>query len=51
MGKALDPLSQSRMGKVEALGDGVDILACDDLTDGLRTAKDSGLLGLFEHGL
>jgi hypothetical protein len=51
MGKALDPLSQGRIGKVEGLGDGLDVLARDHLTDGLSPAKDSGLLGLFEYRL
>jgi hypothetical protein len=51
LGTALDPLSQGRIGKVEGLRDGRDVLARDHLTDGLRPAKDPGLLGLFEYGL
>jgi hypothetical protein len=51
MGKALHPLSQGGIGKVEGRGDGVDVVPRDDLTDGLRTAKDTGLLSLFEYGL
>jgi hypothetical protein len=50
-GKALDPLSQGRIGKVEGLGSGFNVMALDHGTDGLRPAKDPGLLGLFEHGL
>jgi hypothetical protein len=50
MGKALDPLSQGRIGNVEGLGDGRDVLARDHLTDGLGPATDPGLLGLFEYG-
>jgi hypothetical protein len=48
--KALHPFSECGIGHVEGRGDGVDILACDDLSDGLRTAKDPGLLGLFQDG-
>ena len=29
----------------------IDVVASDDLTDGLRVAKDVGLLGLLEHGI
>jgi hypothetical protein len=45
--KALHPFSESGIGQVEGLGDGVDMMACHDLTDGLRTAKDPSLLGLL----
>src|SRR5262249_47379497 len=51
LGKALHPCAESRIGTVEGRGDGVDAGACDDLTDGLRTAKAPGLLRLFEQGL
>jgi hypothetical protein len=51
LGKALHPLSQGRIGKVEGRGGGVDVMALDHGTDGLRSAKDPGLLGLFEHRL
>jgi hypothetical protein len=49
--KALHPFSERGIGQVEGLGDGVDMVACHDLTDGLRTAKDAGLRGLFQDGL
>ena len=39
------------MGKVAGRGDGVDVVACDDLTDSLHTAKAPGLLRLFAQGL
>jgi hypothetical protein len=45
--KALPPFSERGIGQVEGLGDGVDMMACHDLTDGLRTAKDPRLLGLL----
>jgi len=45
--KALHPFSESGIGQVEGRGDGVDMMACHDLTDGLRTAKDPRLLGLL----
>ena len=51
LGKALHPLTEGRMGKVEQCGDRMDVVARDDLTDGLCTAKDPGLLGLLEHGV
>jgi hypothetical protein len=49
--KALHPFAERRIGRVEGRGDGVDRVACDDLTDGLHTAQDPCLLCLFEHRL
>ena len=37
--KALHPFSEGGIGHVEGRGDGVDMVAGHDLTDGLRTAK------------
>jgi hypothetical protein len=51
MGKALHPLSQGRIGEVEGCRDGIDVVPRSHRTDGLRPAKDPGLLRLFEHGL
>jgi len=51
MRKALHPFSEGGIGHVEGRGDGVDMLACHDLTDGLRPAKDPSLLGLLKDGL
>jgi hypothetical protein len=31
--------------------DGMDMVARDDLSDGVRAAKDPGLLGLLEHSV
>ena len=49
--KALHPFSERGIGQVAGRRDGVETSACHDLTDGLRTAKDPGLLGLFQDGL
>jgi hypothetical protein len=51
MGKTLHPFSESRIGKAEGLGDGIDVVARNHLADRLSAAKAPGLLGLFEHGL
>jgi hypothetical protein len=51
LGKALHPFAEGRIGKVEQHGDSIDVVARDDLTDGLRAAKDPGRLGLLEHGV
>jgi hypothetical protein len=51
MRKALHPFSECGIGQVEGRGDGVDMLACHNLTDGLRTAKDPRFLGLLQDGL
>jgi hypothetical protein len=50
-GKALHPFAKGGIGKVEQHGDGIDVVACDHLPDGLRAAKDAGFLGLLEHGI
>jgi hypothetical protein len=49
--KALHPFSEGGIGHVEGRGDGVDMVACHDLTDSLGTAKDPRLLGLLQDGL
>lgn len=51
LGKALPPFAEGRIRKVKGRGDGVDVVARDDLPNGLRAAKDAGLLGLLEHGI
>jgi hypothetical protein len=50
-GEALYPFTEGRIGKVEQRGDGIDVVARDDLTDRLRAAKDPGFCRLLEHGL
>jgi len=49
--KALHPFSESRIGQVEGLGDGVNMVACHDLTASLCPAEDPRLLGLLQYGL
>ena len=49
--KALYPFSECGIGQMERLGDGVDMVACHHLTDGLRPAKDPGLFRLLQDGL
>ena len=49
--KALHPLAEGGIGHMERLGDSVDMVPYHNLTDGLRTAKDSRCLGLLEHGV
>jgi hypothetical protein len=51
LGKALHPFAEGRIGKVEHRGDSMNVVARDDLTDGLCAAKDARLLRLLEHGL
>jgi len=51
VGKALHPFAEGRVGKVEGRRDGVDMVASNDLTDGLRPAKAPSLLGLLQDGL
>jgi hypothetical protein len=51
LGKALHPFAEGRVGKVEQRGDRIDVVTCDDCTDSLRAAKDTGLFRLFEYGL
>jgi hypothetical protein len=48
---ALPPCSACGIGHVEGRGDGVDMVAGHDLTDGLRPATDASLLGLLQDGL
>jgi hypothetical protein len=49
--KALHPFSEGGIGQVEGRRDSVDVVACHDLTDGLRPAKDASLLGLLPYSL
>ena len=51
VGKALHPFAEGRVGKVEGRRDGVDMVASNDLPDGLRPAKDPSLVGLLQDGL
>jgi hypothetical protein len=49
VGKAVDPLPQGSIGKVQRVGDRLEALACDDVAHGLSTAEDPGLFRLFQH--
>ena len=47
--KAMDPLAQGGIGKLERVGDGLQALPFDDLAHGLGTAEDACLFGLFQE--
>jgi hypothetical protein len=49
--KALHPLAQGRIRKLEGVGNGLEALPFDDIAHGLRTAKDAGLLRLLQKGV
>ena len=49
VGKAIDPLAERGIGKVQRVRDGLQALAFDDLAYGLGTAKDASLFGLFQE--
>jgi hypothetical protein len=49
--KAIDPLTQGRIRKVERVGDGLEPLACDDGADRLGTAEDTRFFRLFQEGI
>jgi hypothetical protein len=51
VGKAMDPLAQSGIGKGQRVGDGLEALAFDDVAHGLGTAEDTSLFGLFQEGV
>ena len=51
VGKALHPLAESRVGKVEGRRDSAAVVASDHRTDSLCTAKDTGLFSLLKYGL
>jgi len=47
VGKAMDPLAQGGIRKLERVGDGLQALAFDDGAYGLGTAEDACLFGLL----
>lgn len=51
VGKAVDPLAQGRIGKVQRVGDRLEALAFDDVAHRLGTAEDARLFGLFQEGI
>jgi len=50
-GKAMDPLAQGGIGKVECVRDRLQTLAFNDLAHGLGTTEDPGFFRLFEKGI
>jgi hypothetical protein len=51
VGKAVDPLAQGRIGKVQRVGDRLEALAFDDVAHRLGTAKDARFFGLLYEGV
>ena len=51
VGKAMDPLAQRGIGKVQRIGDGLEALAFDDLAHGLGTAEEASFFGLLDEGI
>jgi hypothetical protein len=51
VGKAMDPLAQGGIRKLERVGDGLEALAFDDGAYGLGTAEDTRLFGLLQEGI
>ena len=49
--KAMDPLAQGRIRKLEGVGNSLEALPFDDLAHGLRTAQAAGLLRLLHQGV
>jgi hypothetical protein len=50
LGKTLHPCAEGRIGKAKPRRDRINVVACNDLADGLRATQDPGLLRLLEHG-
>jgi hypothetical protein len=51
VGKAMDPLAQRGIGKVQRVGHRLEAVPLDDLAHSLGTAEDAGLLGLLEESI
>jgi len=51
VGKAMDPLAQGGIGKVQRVGHRLEALAFDDVAHRLGTAEDASLFGLFQEGV
>src|SRR5262245_1953782 len=51
VGKAMDPLAQRGIGKVQRVGHRLQAVPLDDLTHGLGTAEEAGFLGLLEEDI
>ncbi len=51
VGKAIDPLAESRIRKGEGVRDGLQTLPFHDVAHGLGTAEDAGFFGLLYEGV
>jgi hypothetical protein len=51
VGKAMDPLTQRGIGKVERVRDGLEAVPFNDVTHSLGTPEDTGLLCLCQEGV
>ena len=51
MRKAIDPLAQSGIGKLERVGDGLQALAFDDFAHRLGPAEDARLFRLLQEDI
>ncbi len=51
VGKAMDPLAQGGIRKLERVRDGLQALAFDDGAYGLGTAEDARLFGLLQESI
>jgi hypothetical protein len=51
VGKAVDPLAQRRIGKVQRVGDRLEALAFDNIAHRLGTAEDTYLFRLFQEDI
>ncbi len=51
VGKAMDPLAQRGIGKVQRVGHRLEAVPVDDFAHGLSTAEDAGLLRLLEEDI
>ena len=47
MGKAMNPLAQRGVGKLECVGDRLEALPFDDIAHGLGTTEDTGRFSLL----
>jgi hypothetical protein len=51
VGKAMDPLAQRGIGKLEGVGDGLEALAFDNVAHGLGTPEDTSFFGLLQESV
>ena len=50
-GKAMDPFTQRRIGKMPCIGDRLEALPCHDVADRLGATEDTGRLGPLQEGI